>query len=84
MLAQETGTAVKSFHFIITHSFFCCYLLILLCIWSYMLFPLKESRKRSFIFDNSEHKCSNCQTLMQRESEKREGEMDGWRGWKEL
>lgn len=73
------------FPFIIIHSFFLRYLHILHCIWSCVLFLLKESRKLSFIFDITPNTNAVIVRLLCSERvRKREGEMDGWRGWKEL
>lgn len=50
-----------------------------------MLFLLKESRKLSFIFDITLNTNAVIVRLLCSERvRKREGEMDGWRGWKEL
>lgn len=65
--------------------FFLRYLHILHRIWSRVLFLLKESRKRSFIFDITPNiNAVIVRLLCSERVRKREGEMDGWRGWKEL
>lgn len=83
MLAQETRTAVKS---LLSPPLSCIHFFtVFACICNRVLFLLKESRKRSFIFDTT----LNTNAVIVRLScservRKREGEMDGWRGWKEL
>lgn len=79
MLAQETGTAVKSMLSLHYHSFiFLRYLHVLLHIWNRVLFLLKESRKQSFIFDITPNTNAVIVRLLSSDRvRKREGEMDG-------